>query len=107
LAQAHRRDLTGGLVLGCAAAMAALFTAYIRVLGGSLGLTQRFTGPMAKQHRMFVLTIAALCAAGATALGMTARAMPIGLAIITAGSIVTAYLRIRAIAREMESRCAS
>lgn len=106
-AGASARDLSGGLVLGCAAAIAALFTAYVRVLGGSLGLRQRFTGPMAKQHRMFVLTVAALCTAGATALGMTARAMPIGLAVITAGAVLTACLRIRAIAREMKARCAS
>lgn len=32
-----------------------VMTAYIRVLGGSCGLEQRFTGPMAKQHRMALL----------------------------------------------------
>ena len=33
---------------------------YIRALGGSLGLEQDFVGPMAKQHRMFVLTLGAI-----------------------------------------------
>ena len=49
--------------LGWAAAVAAVLTAYVRVLGGSLGLTQHFVGPMAKQHRMFVLTLVTLLAA--------------------------------------------
>ena len=44
--------------LGWAAAALAVLTAYVRVLGGSLGLTQHFIGPMAKQHRMFTLTLA-------------------------------------------------
>ena len=57
------RQLAHGATLGWAAAVAAVFTAYVRVLGGSLGLTQHFIGPMAKQHRMFTLTVAALLAA--------------------------------------------
>ena len=52
-----------GLSLGWMAALAAVFTAYVRVFGGSLGLTQHFIGPMAKQHRMFTLTLATLVAA--------------------------------------------
>ncbi len=40
-----------------------MLTAYIRVLGGALGTPQYFTGPMAKQHRMFVITLGALLAA--------------------------------------------
>ena len=35
-------------------------TAYIRVLGGTLTGSQSFIGPMAKQHRMAVLTVASL-----------------------------------------------
>ena len=46
------------LVLGLIASLLAVTTAYIRLLGGSLGLQQTFAGPMAKQHRMFVLNIA-------------------------------------------------
>src|SRR5438309_3229634 len=44
--------------LGWLAAVLALLTAYIRVLGGSLGAPQTFAGPMAKPHRMFILTVA-------------------------------------------------
>ena len=52
-----------GVTLGWAAAMLAVFTAYVRLLAGSLGVTQHFIGPMAKQHRMFTLTLVTLLAA--------------------------------------------
>lgn len=42
--------------LGWCAAFMAVVTAYIRLLGGSTGLPQKFLGPMAKQHRMALLT---------------------------------------------------
>ena len=57
------RGVSHAETLGWAAAVAAVLTAYVRVLGGSLGLTQHFAGPMAKQHRMFVLTLVTLLAA--------------------------------------------
>lgn len=44
--------------LGWLAALLAALTAYIRVFGGAIGQPQRFLGPMAKQHRMAVLTVA-------------------------------------------------
>ena len=87
------RDEPSGFVLGWSAAVMALFTAYVRVLGGSLGLTQHFIGPMAKQHRMFILTLAAIIAGGETLLGLEARAMVWGLAVITAGSLITIVRR--------------
>lgn len=48
----------GDLLSGCAAAIASLLTAYARVFGASLGLTHDFRGPMAKQHRMAIMTVA-------------------------------------------------
>ena len=53
----------------------AVFTAYVRLLGGSLGMTQHFIGPMAKQHRMFTLTLVTLLAAVESMLGVPPRAM--------------------------------
>jgi hypothetical protein len=38
----------------------ALFIAYIRAQGKVVGAHQEFCGPMAKQQRVFVLTVAAL-----------------------------------------------
>src|SRR5690349_4679182 len=58
------RDLPYGITLGWAASLAAVLTAYIRVFGGSIGAVQHFIGPMAKQQRMFTLTVATLAAAG-------------------------------------------
>jgi phosphatidylglycerophosphate synthase len=90
--------------LGWAAAVAAVFTAYVRVLGGSLGLTQHFAGPMAKQHRMFVLTLATVLAAIESLVGLPARALPIGLAVVVAGSVATSLRRTRRILREADAR---
>lgn len=55
-------QVTGGVELGWAAALFALFTAYVRLLGGTCGLAQQFSGPMAKQHRMALLTAATVIA---------------------------------------------
>jgi phosphatidylglycerophosphate synthase len=93
-----------GPALGWAAAVAALLTAYVRVLSGSLGLTQHFVGPMAKQHRMFTLTVAALIAAAEAGFGLPARAIAAGLAVILAGSIATVMRRTRRLLRDAEGR---
>ena len=98
------RDLAGGPALGWAAAVFAVLTAYVRALGGSLGLTQDFAGPMAKQHRMFTLTVATLFAALEAALGMPARALRVGLVVIVTGSILTAWRRTLRLAGEAGSR---
>jgi phosphatidylglycerophosphate synthase len=50
-------------VLGFAAALLAVFVAYVRALGASVGAGQIFIGPMAKPHRMFAMTV--LSVAGA------------------------------------------
>lgn len=46
--------------LGWVAAVAAVMTAYVREVGKSAGAPADFSGPMAKPHRMFWLTVAAL-----------------------------------------------
>jgi phosphatidylglycerophosphate synthase len=48
--------------LGWAAAAAALMTAYVREVARGAGAPADFSGPMAKPHRMFVMTMAALLA---------------------------------------------
>jgi phosphatidylglycerophosphate synthase len=98
------REPTVGPTLGWAAALAAVFTAYVRVFGGSLGLTQHFIGPMAKQHRMFVLTLATLLAGLEAMLDMPSRAIPAGLAIIVVGSVATAIRRTQRILLEVGAR---
>jgi phosphatidylglycerophosphate synthase len=98
------RYLAYGVELGWTAAVLAVGTAYVRLLGGSLGVTQHFIGPMAKQHRMFTLTVVTLLAVAETVLDMPQRAIRIGLAVIVAGSIVTAVRRTRRIAAELDAR---
>lgn len=46
--------------LGWAAAVAAVMTAYVREVVRAAGAPADFSGPMAKPHRMFVMTMAAL-----------------------------------------------
>jgi hypothetical protein len=92
------------VTLGWAAALLAVLTAYVRVLGGSLGLMQHFTGPMAKQHRMFTLTLAALLAAAEAFVGAPPLAIAAGLAVIAVGSAATAARRALAILREAGAR---
>jgi phosphatidylglycerophosphate synthase len=98
------KSLAYGVPLGWAAAVLALFTAYVRVLGGSLGVAQHFAGPMAKQHRMFTLTVFTLWAAAEAMLAMPPRAIGAGLAVIVGGSIVTVMRRTSRIAYEMRAR---
>lgn len=98
------RDVPYGPELGWLAAVIALLTAYIRVLSGSLELPQRFLGPMAKQHRMFVLTLAALIAAVESQFSSPPRAVWVGLAVIVLGSVVTAGRRTMHLLRDAEAR---
>lgn len=91
-------------ILGWAAATMAVMTAYVRVLGGSLGLTQRFIGPMAKQHRMFTLTVVTLCGTVEAVTGVPSRAIPLGLAAIVLGAFVTAVRRSQRILAEARTR---
>ena len=60
-----------GIELGWAAAVLAVLTAYIRAFGASLGCGQDFSGPIAKPHRMFALTVACLLSAVEALTGMT------------------------------------
>ena len=98
------RDVAYGVPLGWTAAVLAPCTAYVRLLGGSLGVTQHFIGPMAKQHRMFTLTVVTLLAAAEALLDMPPLALRIGLAVIVAGSVVTVIRRTRRIVEELEAR---
>jgi phosphatidylglycerophosphate synthase len=97
-------QLAVGPTLGWAAAVAAVCTAYVRVLGGSLGLTQHFIGPMAKQHRMFTLTVVTLLAAVEALADMPSRAIPAGLAVIVFGSVATVIRRTWRIMDEANAR---
>lgn len=91
--------------LGWLAGLLAVMTAYVRVLGGSMGVPQDFRGPMAKPHRMAFLTVAAIADGVVTVWGPYAG-LPlfIALAIIVLGMIVTMIRRTARMARELNAR---
>jgi phosphatidylglycerophosphate synthase len=93
-----------GIWLGVFATILALLTAYVRLLGGSLGLPQDFSGPMAKQHRMFVLTVGALAGAIEHALRGTVWSLVAAMVVIVVGSVATVVLRTRRIAKQLKAR---
>jgi len=91
----------GHMVLGCLAALAAVFTAYMRTLGRTAGAPQDFCGPMAKPQRMHAVILVALVSAllpegwqaqvlDLVGLGIAA----LGLVVILAGSMLTSIRRL-------------
>jgi phosphatidylglycerophosphate synthase len=92
-----------GEALGWAAATAAVLTAYVRVLGGALAVTQHFCGPMAKPHRMALLTLACLLSMVEVAAGYEGRVLAVALALIALGSLLTFARRARLIAKELSA----
>jgi phosphatidylglycerophosphate synthase len=90
--------------LGWTATLLAVLTAYVRLLGGASGLIQDFCGPMAKPHRMAVLTVAALLSTVEWAFARPGTLLFAGLAIVAAGSLVTVLRRLTRIVRGLESR---
>lgn len=88
--------------LGYAAAIMAVFTAYVRVQGCALGTPADFGGPMSKTHRMFVVVGAALYAAFAPVSWQPAIAafpgagvLSLALAVIIIGCAITSARRLR------------
>jgi len=88
--------------LGWFAALVAALTAYVRVFGGALGLKQTFAGPMAKQHRMAVMTAGLALNIPESVLFATHKALFIALIIIAAGSVITCITRTRIIAAQLK-----
>lgn len=88
--------------MGWLAALLALTTAYIRVFGGSLGLVQSFAGPMAKQHRMALMTAACLIAIVQRAIWDTHSVLDYALIVITIGSAATCVRRTWLINRQLQ-----
>ena len=88
--------------LGWAAAVLAVVTAYVRALGASMGAGQQFIGPMAKQQRMAVMTATCVVGAFAPVWPWLARMIPVALALVVLGCVVTIFRRCHRIAQEME-----
>jgi phosphatidylglycerophosphate synthase len=82
-----------GIALGWAAAFFALMTAYLRAFGAAQGFKQDFCGPMAKQHRMAVLTAAALLASLLASPEWTGQCFVLALWLIVIGAFITCMRR--------------
>ena len=93
-----------GPTLGWACAVMAMFTAFVRVLGGALGTAQFFFGPQSKSQRMAVLTGAALLGAAKPAAGWAGCLLALALVIVLLGSTVTVVRRVLRIAQELRLR---
>jgi len=109
-------------LLGMSAALVAVFVAYVRALGASVGAGQIFLGPMAKPHRMAVMTFACVLLAifprtssvpidtrsvdlelhdtyyVISGLELSFTILPFALSIVIAGGVITSIRRFRRIA---------
>jgi phosphatidylglycerophosphate synthase len=98
--------------LGFAAALMAVFVAYVRALGASVGAGQCFLGPQAKPQRMALMTVVCVFYAVAPAAWMSltlghVTVIQLALAIVILGGAVTAWRRFRWIAAFLKKRAAS
>ena len=90
--------------LGWLAALAAALTAYVRVYGAACGLGHDFRGPMAKQHRMAVLTLACIATA---LLPFALTPLVVAMGTIGALSLVTCVTRTLALCRQLQRKASA
>lgn len=88
-----------GLDLAWGCAILAVLTAYIRVLGVSMGGAANFCGPMAKQHRMALLTLSLVILSIAAwfdwPIPLLKFSMDFALTIMLLGLLLTVWLRLK------------
>lgn len=87
-----------GVGLGWLAGLLAVMTAYVRILLSREGAPVDFCGPMAKQHRMAVMTVACLVSAfeaGFIRDGFQGIGLWTALALVVVGCVVTLVRRLR------------
>jgi phosphatidylglycerophosphate synthase len=82
-------------VVGWSAGLLAVMTAYVRTLGASIGAPMDFQGPMAKPHRMALMTVACVLTMFEGYVWPPGYSLLLALIGIVAGCIVTIVLRSR------------
>lgn len=87
-------DLSYGLTLGLLASLFAAFTAYVRVLGVSMGAPAFFSGPFAKQHRMALMSIALIATMISLFFSFTTEFLWVAIILIIIGSFITTIRRL-------------
>jgi phosphatidylglycerophosphate synthase len=86
-----------------AAGTAAVLTAYARCLGAAMTGKHDFRGPMAKQHRMFLLTLGSLGGMAEVWFEAPAYSMSVALLLILAGSLWTTWRRLAHVHAALEN----
>lgn len=81
-----------------------IMTAYIRTLSASIGAPVDFQGPMAKQHRMAVVTVACLLWGIERMVWQSNYTLVAALALINFGCLITIYRRIAKAYQCLESQ---
>jgi phosphatidylglycerophosphate synthase len=84
------------------AATFAVLTAYVRILGASMTALHDFSGPMAKQHRMFLLSLGTLGSLVEMIFHAPAYTMSFALLIVALGSLVTCGRRLHRLYQRLE-----
>src|SRR5258708_4234754 len=99
----------GNITLGYIATILSIFTAYVRAAGKIAGAPNEFCGPMAKQHRMLVITVACVYSAVVPQswqifdfANLEIGVMALALSLIIAGCLVTVVRRLQRIARGLK-----
>jgi len=94
----------GNITLGYIATILSIFTAYIRAAGKIAGAPNEFCGPMAKQHRMLVITVICVYSAVVPQSWQIFRSdklevgtMSLGLGVIIVGCCITIVRRLNRI----------
>lgn len=84
-----------GDAIGWCAGLLAVMTAYIRTLSASIGAPVSFQGPMAKQHRMALITLSCILTAFEGFFGQPGYCLVLALLIIVVGCVITGFKRSR------------
>ncbi|OUR99732.1 hypothetical protein A9Q84_01530 [Halobacteriovorax marinus] len=92
------------LPLAYTAAAIAITTAYIRVLGASLKSSHYYFGPMAKPHRMALITLCALMEMILLRfkIDLGFSLLYISLYVMVIGGVITCYRRLKRITSDLE-----
>lgn len=93
-----------GITAGWCAALLAVMTAYVRTLAASIGAPINFQGPMAKQQRMAVMTIACMLSIFEALIWTQGIILLSALIIIIFGCIITLMKRSYSAYRYLETR---
>ncbi|MDQ2077798.1 CDP-alcohol phosphatidyltransferase family protein [Marinimicrobium sp. ABcell2] len=91
-------------LLGWLAALLAVLTAYIRVLGVSLDAPADFGGPMAKQHRMALITVACVLSLAEFWVLPAGSVLTAALVLVVFGAALTVWRRTRTLYRFLNAR---